>query len=93
MREFFVGRHIEAVDPDQSRVHPLAEQLDRFAFSGALDAINQDEHWKPRLLSEAVLRLQQRFTQNGHFFVVGVLVDGVADFCGLEHRVLQEWML
>lgn len=89
MREFFIGGHVEAVDANQPRVHPFTEQFDRLALAGALDAVDQDQQRKTRLLAQPVLRVQQGLAQGRHLDVIGCLVDGVADFRGFEHGVLQ----
>jgi len=78
--QFFVARHIEAVDPNQPRVHPFVQQLDGLALARPLDAVDQDEHRKTRLRLEPILRLQQRLSQLWHRGVIGFLVDGVTDF-------------
>ncbi|MNN31684.1 hypothetical protein D3C81_1453810 [compost metagenome] len=75
----------EALHVDQPRVHPLVEQLDRLALAGALDAVEQHDQRKARLLAQLELRLEQRLAQFGHRGVVGFLVDLVADFGGFEH--------
>ncbi|MNC41854.1 hypothetical protein D3C75_906410 [compost metagenome] len=84
-RQLLVGLLVEGLDLDQPRVHPLVEQLDRLALAGALDAVEQHDQRKARLLAQLELRLEQRLAQFGHRGVVGFLVDLVADFGGFEH--------
>ncbi|MCY1291141.1 hypothetical protein D9M70_403180 [compost metagenome] len=89
-RQLLVGGQQKARHLDVARIEPLVEQLDRLALARALDAVDQQDHRKARLLLQLQLRLEQRGTQLDDRRLVGFLVDGVADFCRLEHRTLPD---
>jgi hypothetical protein len=59
----FVRRRAEGAGADVPRVHPLVEQVDRFALAGAFDTGNQDQHRKAAVELQVVLRVQQRGAQ------------------------------
>ncbi|MNY26449.1 hypothetical protein D3C86_1602990 [compost metagenome] len=83
--QLLVGLLIEGADLDQTRIHPLVEQLDRLTLAGPLDPAEQDDHRKTRLLAQLVLRLQQCFAQRRYGGVERGLVDGMTNLGGLEH--------
>ena len=88
VRQFFIGLGVEGAHFDQSRVHPLAQQLDGFALASPFDAVDQHNHRRTFLLMQLVLRFEQGLTQRGHFVVVSFFVDDMANFSGFEHGKL-----
>ena len=84
--QLLVGLLVEGVDLNQPRVHPLIEQLDRFALAGAFHAIDQQQHREARLLLQLKLGLQQGLAQRRHSGLIGLLVDGMTDLCRLKHK-------
>jgi hypothetical protein len=48
---------------DLARVHPLVEQVHGLALARALDAGDHDQHRKPAVHLQIVLRVEQRLAQ------------------------------
>ncbi len=80
-----VGRLCEGAGDDVARIHPLVQQVDRFALARALDAGDDDQDGETAVLLEIELRLEQRVAQLRRFAAVGRLVDLVPEIRRLEH--------
>lgn len=83
--QLLIGLLIKGTHFDQSRVHPLIEQLDRLTLAGPFDAVDQHDDRKTFLLLEFKLRVKQRFAQRRHFSLVGFFIDEMTDFSRFEH--------
>jgi hypothetical protein len=69
---------------DAAGVHPGQQEVHDIALAGPLDAADEDDG-RERGAGQLLLRLEERRADQRHLAVVRRLVNGIANFCSLEH--------
>ena len=80
-----VRRLTEGARDQPAWIHPLAEQVDRLAFSRAIDAGEDDDHRERRRARQAALHVEQFAAQRELLFLVVSLVDLASELRRFEH--------
>ena len=84
-RTLLVAWRRECQGGDETRIHPLVEDVDGFALAGAVLAADQHDDRNLAVFLEVELGVEQSGAQGRHFLLVGFLVELVTDFRGFEH--------